>query len=157
MKTLVIGATGTVGSQVVAGLLAKGETVRVMTRTPDKAKALGNVEIMQGDLTDPTTAKACFEGVDAVFMLNPVSMTETHEGLTGVELARALVALDSSGKDIRGFDFPPAFLLLPGVEGPGLPPEMKEGAVSIPLSHDVESLNGAVAASIALYEWRRRR
>ncbi len=89
MKTLVIGATGTVGSQVVAGLLAKGETVRVMTRTPDKAKALGNVEIMQGDLTDPTTAKACFEGVDAVFMLNPVSMTETHEGLTGVELARA--------------------------------------------------------------------
>lgn len=67
-----------------------------------------------------------------------------------------LVTLDKNGQDIRGFSFPGSFLLLPGIEGPGLPADMKKGAVAIPLSADVESLNGAVAASVALYEWRRR-
>jgi len=67
-----------------------------------------------------------------------------------------VVALDRSGQDIRDFIFPGSFMLLPGIEGPGLPEQIKKGAVSIPLSPDVESLNGAVAASIALYEWRRR-
>ncbi|MBK6692124.1 MAG: NmrA family NAD(P)-binding protein [Myxococcales bacterium] len=91
MKTLVIGATGNVGSKVVQGLVAKGVNVRVMTRNADKAKGTmpGNVEIMTGDLTDPMTAKACFEGCDAVFMLNPVAMTECQEGLAGVCLAQA--------------------------------------------------------------------
>lgn len=89
MKTLVIGGTGTVGSLVVQGLIAKNQNVRVMTRTPDKAKLPNGVEVVTGDLTNPTTAAACFEGCDQVFMLNAVSMTECHEGLSGVELARA--------------------------------------------------------------------
>ncbi len=89
MKTLVIGGTGTVGSLVVSGLLAKGETVRLMTRSAEKAKsAAKGVETVVADLTDPTTATAAFEGVDAVFMLNPVSPTEAHEGLIGVACAR---------------------------------------------------------------------
>ena len=41
MKFLVLGATGTVGSQVARELAARGHQVRVLTRTPDKARDRG--------------------------------------------------------------------------------------------------------------------
>jgi len=65
-----------------------------------------------------------------------------------------LVALDRSGVPIADFRFPRSFLLLAGVEGPGLPGALRAKAVSIPMEGGVESLNAAVAASIALYAWR---
>jgi 16S rRNA (guanine(527)-N(7))-methyltransferase RsmG len=71
-------------------------------------------------------------------------------------LARLIVALDAGGEPIHTFRFPERFILLPGIEGPGLPVELRERSVSIPLPGAVESLNAASALSIALYEWRRR-
>jgi len=65
-----------------------------------------------------------------------------------------LVALDRAGEPIAGFRFPKGFALLAGVEGPGLPDALRAKAVSIPMEGGVESLNAAVAASIALYAWR---
>ncbi len=65
-----------------------------------------------------------------------------------------LVALDRAGEPIAGFSFPKGFALLAGVEGPGLPDALRAKAVSIPMEGGVESLNAAVAASIALYAWR---
>ncbi len=88
MKTLVIGGTGTVGSQIVADLVAKGSSVRVLTRSNDRAKDLPNgVGIAIGDLNDPVSARSAFEGIDAVFMLNGVTQTEANEGIVGVALA----------------------------------------------------------------------
>ncbi|OHD63001.1 MAG: 16S rRNA (guanine(527)-N(7))-methyltransferase RsmG [Spirochaetes bacterium RBG_13_51_14] len=69
---------------------------------------------------------------------------------------KAVVALDTSGEPLAGFRFPERFLLLPGIEGPGLPPALKNRSVSIPLNAAVESLNAPVALSIALYEWSRQ-
>ena len=66
-----------------------------------------------------------------------------------------IVALDLSGPPLAGFSFPERFLLLPGLEGPGLPDALKERSISIPLAGEVESLNGPVAVSIALYAWSR--
>jgi uncharacterized protein YbjT (DUF2867 family) len=67
---LVTGATGTVGSEVVAQLLAAGQPVRVLTRHPEKAaRYASNVEIAQGDLADPESLTAAFAGVDKVFLL----------------------------------------------------------------------------------------
>ena len=75
--------------------------------------------------------------------------------LSGLRLP--VVALSMSGKPLSDFTFPERFGLLPGLEGPGLPEEIKpEYTVSIPMEKDVESLNAAVAASIVLFEWRRR-
>ena len=68
-----------------------------------------------------------------------------------------LVALDRGGSDIRDFTFPETFYLLPGLEGPGLPDELRAEALSIPLSGDIESLNAAMAATLALYEWKRQK
>lgn len=67
-----------------------------------------------------------------------------------------VVPLDSSGVPIGEFRFPDKFFLLPGVEGPGLPESLRSGSISIPLSGSVESLSAPIAASIALWEWRKR-
>jgi uncharacterized protein YbjT (DUF2867 family) len=89
MKTLVIGGTGQVGSLVTQGLAAAGQSVRVMSRSKDKAGSLpAGAELVVGDLNSPSAARAAFDGVDAVFMANPVSQTETNEGICGVALAR---------------------------------------------------------------------
>jgi 16S rRNA (guanine527-N7)-methyltransferase len=68
-----------------------------------------------------------------------------------------LVALSAEGTDIRGARFPDAFGLLIGVEGPGLPDAFRKNAVGFPMAGGMESLNAAVAASLALYEWSRRK
>ncbi len=68
----------------------------------------------------------------------------------------AVVALDAGGAALDSFTFPDRFLLLPGIEGPGLPETFKDRSISIPLSSIVESLNAPVAVSIALYEWSRQ-
>jgi TrmH family RNA methyltransferase len=66
--------------------------------------------------------------------------------------------LSAGGDDIRKFAFPESFCLLPGIEGPGLPPEVGHlNALSIPMERGVESLNAALATGIALYEWQRNR
>lgn len=82
MRILVIGGTGTVGSQVVRELLARKMDVRVLTRSADKTQSLpAGTQGVVGDLLDPGTVRSVFKGIDGVFMLNAVSPTETHEGL----------------------------------------------------------------------------
>jgi len=89
MKVLVIGGTGTVGSQVVRELLARKAEVSVLTRSPEKANALPpGIRGIAGDLLDPSTVRSAFRGMDAVFLLNGLSPSETHEGLMGVNGAR---------------------------------------------------------------------
>jgi uncharacterized protein YbjT (DUF2867 family) len=68
-RILVIGATGTVGRQVVSQLVAAGNRVRAMSRNPEIASVPPQVEVMRGDLTQPETLYECLEGVDAVFLV----------------------------------------------------------------------------------------
>lgn len=66
------------------------------------------------------------------------------------------VGLTAGGRDLRQFSWPAAGILVPGLEGPGLPEQIRAKAqiVSIPMTAGVESLNGMVAASIALFSWQ---
>jgi 16S rRNA (guanine527-N7)-methyltransferase len=67
------------------------------------------------------------------------------------------VLLSPEGQDISDFVFPGSFCLVPGLEGRGLPQHLRSmETVSIPMERGVESLNAAVATSIALYCWRRQ-
>jgi uncharacterized protein YbjT (DUF2867 family) len=89
MKTLVVGGTGTVGSQVVRELLARGAEVQVLTRSADKAKSVpGGAQGVAGDLLEPGTVRSVFRGVEGVFLLTAVSTSETHEGLMALNGAR---------------------------------------------------------------------
>jgi uncharacterized protein YbjT (DUF2867 family) len=87
MKVLVLGGTGTVGSQVARELLARGADVSVLTRDPKKPLPPG-AKAVAGDLLDPATIRTAFLGLDGVFLLNAVSATECHEGLMAVNGAR---------------------------------------------------------------------
>lgn len=88
MSILVIGGTGMVGSHVVRGLLAKGEAVRVLTRSADKADALPlGARGVIGDLQKPETLRWAMKGIDRVFLVTPLSPTETEEGVAAVAAA----------------------------------------------------------------------
>jgi uncharacterized protein YbjT (DUF2867 family) len=88
MKILVVGGTGTVGSEVVRQLTSRGEQTFVLTRSSEHASKLPKgVTGVIGDLLDPSSL-GVFAGMDAVFLLNPVSTTESFEGLLGVNGAR---------------------------------------------------------------------
>jgi uncharacterized protein YbjT (DUF2867 family) len=67
--TLVTGATGTVGRQVVAELLRLGRPVRALTRDPGKADLPGGVEVVRGDLTDPDGLTAALDGVSGLHLI----------------------------------------------------------------------------------------
>ncbi len=88
MNYLVIGGTGTVGRDVVAGLLKHNKNVRVLTRSQEKAESLPTgARGVIGDLEDPGTYGRIFDGADKLFLLNAVTLTELHQGLAAVQEA----------------------------------------------------------------------
>jgi uncharacterized protein YbjT (DUF2867 family) len=90
---LILGGTGTVGSAVVRGLLARGETVRVLTRSAERAATLPEgAEAVIGDLAEPATYEHAFAGTESLFLLNAVVNTELQEGLAAVNEAKRVGA-----------------------------------------------------------------
>jgi uncharacterized protein YbjT (DUF2867 family) len=87
MKILVTGGTGTVGSAVVTELLARKADVSVLTRDAKKPLPAG-VTAVQGNLLDVGSVRRVFNGIDSVFLLNPVSQTETSEALMAITAMR---------------------------------------------------------------------
>ena len=89
MTYLAIGGTGTVGKDVVAGLLQKNESVRVLTRSQEHANKIPEeATAVIGDMEDPSMYTQIFDGVDRLFLLNPVDLTELHQGLAAVNEAK---------------------------------------------------------------------
>jgi uncharacterized protein YbjT (DUF2867 family) len=91
MKVLVIGATGTVGTEVVRTLLQRGAGVRALTRTQSKASLFPDaVEIAIGDLSDPVSVAEAMKGVDRLFLLIGAENVpvELSQALTAYGLAR---------------------------------------------------------------------
>ncbi|CAH2713111.1 NAD(P)H azoreductase [Neobacillus rhizosphaerae] len=89
MNILVIGGTGTVGSQVVLELLSRKASVRILTRNPSKNQhKYMNSEWIKGDLEVPESLEGNFDQLDAVFLLTGMSQTETIQGVTAVKAAR---------------------------------------------------------------------
>ena len=69
---LVAGSTGYVGRRLVPELLAAGWRVRAMARRPEELDSetwRGDVEVVHGDVMDPASLAAAFEGVAAAYYL----------------------------------------------------------------------------------------
>jgi dihydroflavonol-4-reductase len=88
MLTLVTGATGLVGNNVVRLLLARGEAVRVLVRDhPDRRELEGlPVERFLGDIRDPESVEAALGGVVQVVH----AAAAVQIGWTGLELLQAV-------------------------------------------------------------------
>lgn len=70
--SLVIGATGTVGTELVTQLVAAGYPVRALVRDPSKAKKFDSrVEIAVGDLLQPRILEPAFAGIHKAFVVAP--------------------------------------------------------------------------------------
>src|SRR5260370_39596092 len=69
LRTLVIGATGTLGGEVVAQMALKGKPIRAMSRRPDQACFAPGVQVVAGDLTAPETLDRCLDGIESVFLV----------------------------------------------------------------------------------------
>lgn len=70
---LILGATGRVGSVLVANLLKKGQPVRAVIRSSVKAPDLisKGVEVFVADYFDGAALKKAFQGGSSVFLLTP--------------------------------------------------------------------------------------
>ena len=67
MSVLVTGASGLVGSHVVAALVARGEQVRALVRPASRAAVMRlGAEAVAGDVTDPAAWQAAARGVRAI-------------------------------------------------------------------------------------------
>jgi len=68
-QILITGATGFIGRRLARDLVQAGNSVRVLARSPRKARELfgETVEVTNGDLLDPASLKQACQGVDVVY------------------------------------------------------------------------------------------
>ncbi len=85
---LVTGATGTIGSEVVRRLAARGEKVRALTRDPARLDAAPGVEVVRGDFLDPESVDSALAGVKAAFLV-AVLGPDTRPDVDLISRARA--------------------------------------------------------------------
>lgn len=87
-KIVVIGGTGTVGSQTVLELVSRGAEVRVMTRSANRIASLPKgVEGVTGSLVEPDSLPSVFAGADKLFLITPLDRDETAQGIDAVDAA----------------------------------------------------------------------
>lgn len=120
------------------------------------AAALGwDAVVLSARCGDPLYRRAVRTSMGAVFTVpwtrvaHPTGVDVLHDaGLT-------VIALTPSGSiDIAAIDAPQRRALLVGSEGPGVSRRWLDAAdlaVRIPMHHDIDSLNVATAAAVALY------
>lgn len=111
--------------------------------------------ILTRDAANPYHPKSIRSSAGAVFDAEFVRAPRLDEFPEIAALHENRVfTLDRSGSPLYNVEFPEKFIVIPGIEGPGLPDELRSDSVAIPLSENIESLNAAVALSIFLYQWR---
>ena len=88
-KILVTGATGTIGSQVVAELVKRGVSVRAAARGATRAKLPSGVEGVELTLGDTASVDRVLDGVSAAFLLTPFAADQVELGKHFIDRAKA--------------------------------------------------------------------
>jgi TrmH family RNA methyltransferase len=143
---------------VLAGLQDPGN-VGAIVRAAEAFGATGL--LLVPPTVHPWNPKLLRASAGSVFRLPVVSLGSVAQ----LDLLRRkgipIYACDAKAEgSIQAVDFERSWAFVIGSEGAGVPDEVRRrctGAVRIPYPGPVESLNAAVAASIALYEASRRR
>ena len=70
MKLAILGSTGFVGTVLIPKALAQGHQIKALVRSPEKLGSLKNrVEVVQGDMFEPTALVSLVSGVEAVISM----------------------------------------------------------------------------------------
>ena len=87
---LVTGSTGKVGQHLLSALQATGVPFKALARSEASAQALAakGIAVVRGDLADPASLKAAFQGVEKLFLLSSASHFAALE-LAALEAAQA--------------------------------------------------------------------
>jgi len=141
--------------------IAEGCTLMVPFQDPENvgavirsAAAFGVRQvIMLAEGANPFHPKAIRASGGAVLAVSLFQGPSIHE----LPAELPVIGLSAEGRDLATVSFARRFALLPGLEGPGLPPCWRAAAVSVPMQGDVESLNAAVAEAVVLYVWDQGR
>ncbi|MFF5213114.1 NAD(P)H-binding protein [Streptosporangium sp. NPDC000396] len=96
MKILVTGATGIVGRHVVDQLVRAGTEVRALTRNPAAAKLPPQVEVVQGDLTEPASVAAALDGVERMYLFSVEQSAREVVALAKQAGVRRIVVLSAA-------------------------------------------------------------
>ena len=86
---LVTGATGTIGSELLRQLAARGEKARALTRDPDHARVPDGVEVVRGDYHQPASVAAAMSGASALFAVGVLGPGDADADAALVAAARA--------------------------------------------------------------------
>lgn len=78
---LVLGATGTVGREVLRGLGERGAPARAAARTPSAAVVAGGAPVVRFDLSDRSTWAPALDGVTALFLMRPPAVVAVRRDL----------------------------------------------------------------------------
>src|SRR3954468_6249458 len=94
LNVLVTGATGKQGGHLVLELLARGHSVRALTRKPESpaaaALAKRGVTIVPGDFEEQGSLERAARGVETVFAMGtPFERGEKTETRDGINIIRA--------------------------------------------------------------------
>ena len=98
MSTAVIGATGRVGSEIVRGLLARGDAVAALVRDPGKARRAfgepGGLRIRPTRLDDPRDLTAALDGIRSIFIAMGSTGTEGVLQRIAISAAAGVISIE---------------------------------------------------------------
>lgn len=126
------------------------------------AAALGiDGVLLTTDSCDPLNRRAVRVSMGSVFLVPWTWLEEpiTYLNTLGFRTAAMALTDDSISLDDKRLKDEPRLAIVMGTEGDGLPHSTIEDAdyvVRIPMSHNVDSLNVAAAASVAFWELRKQ-
>lgn len=106
MKVVLYGASGMIGSRILAELVRRGHSVTAVVRHPENLGAAKGVKPVQGDITDKASVAALAAGSDAAISAYSPPPTDpgmivgaTHSLLAGLATAgvRRLIVVGGAG------------------------------------------------------------
>jgi nucleoside-diphosphate-sugar epimerase len=108
MRVLATGATGFVGSELVRALLRRGDEVRILARSAQRAAPLvaAGAELVVGDLAEPRSLEQSCSGREVVFHLaSAIRGSESAFRRVDIEGTRRLIA-EAERAGVRRFVYP---------------------------------------------------